>query len=68
MNDFNETFVLAFYNSSLKIELNCYKENISFVVFERRCCRTWQAFHLLIDKTKWVLEDSFKDSCDLKIF
>ena len=44
MNDFNETFVLAFYNSSLKIELNCYKENISFVVFERRCCRTWQAF------------------------
>ena len=54
MNDFNETFVLAFYNSSLKIELNCYKENISFVVFERRCCRTFEMFCDLILKNYWT--------------
>ena len=28
MNDFDKTFVLAYYNSFLKIELNCDKENI----------------------------------------
>ena len=28
MNDFDATFVLAFYNSFMKIELNCDKENM----------------------------------------
>ena len=28
MNDFDKTFVLAFYNSFLKIESNCDKENM----------------------------------------
>ena len=28
MNDFDKTFVHAFYNSLLKIELNCDKENM----------------------------------------
>ena len=28
MNDFDKTFVLAFYNSFLKIKLNCDKKNI----------------------------------------
>ena len=28
MNDFDKTFVLAFYNSFLKLELNCDKENV----------------------------------------
>ena len=27
-NDFDKTFVLAFYNSFLKIELDCDKENM----------------------------------------
>ena len=28
MNDFDKTFVLAFYNCCLKINLNCDKENM----------------------------------------
>ena len=28
MNDFDKTFGLAFYNSFLKIELHCDKENM----------------------------------------
>ena len=28
MNDFDKIFVLAFYNSFLKIKLNCHKENM----------------------------------------
>ena len=28
MNDFDKIFVLAFYNSFLKIRLNCYEENM----------------------------------------
>ena len=28
MNDFDKALVLAFYNSFLKIVLNCYKENM----------------------------------------
>ena len=27
MNDFDKNFVLTFYNSFLKVELNCDKEN-----------------------------------------
>ena len=44
MNDFDKTFVLAFYNSFLKIELNCDKRKLCFfqlhAVFKRRCCLT----------------------------
>ena len=32
MNDFDETFMLAFFNSFLKIKLNCGKENGSRTV------------------------------------
>ena len=41
MNDFDKTFVLAFYNSFLKIKLNCDKKNtlILNAVF-KRCCLT----------------------------
>ena len=32
MNDFDKTFVLAFYNSFFKMKLNCYKNK--YVDFE----------------------------------
>ena len=35
INDFDKTFAIAFYNSFLKIELNCDKENMYCV-----CCLT----------------------------
>ena len=31
INDFDKTFVLAFYNSFLKIKLNCDKKNMSIL-------------------------------------
>ena len=42
MNDFDKTFVLAFYNSFLKLKVNCDKENILILnaVFKTRCCLT----------------------------
>ena len=44
MNDFDKTFVLAFYyNSSLEIEFNFDKENVLILnnaVFKRGCCLT----------------------------
>ena len=43
MDDFHKTFVLDFYNSFLKIELNCDKENVLILIhaiFKRRFCQT----------------------------
>ena len=67
MNDFDKTFVLSFYNSFLKIELNCDKENIvlnkgSFQknIFNLTCA-------LICALKKCGLEDGFKDSCVLEI-
>ena len=42
MNDSDKTFALAFYNSFLKIKLNCEKENtlILNAFLKRRCCLT----------------------------
>ena len=40
MSDFDKTFILAFYNPFLKIELNCDKENmliLNIAVFNRKC-------------------------------
>ena len=40
MSDFDKTFILAFYNTFLKIELNCDKENtliLNIAVFKRKC-------------------------------
>ena len=40
MSDFDKTFVLAFYNPFLKIELNFDKENmliLNIAVFKRKC-------------------------------
>ena len=66
MNDF-ETFVIAFYNSFLKIELNCDKENMIILntssfqkMFSDLTCA------LIYSLTKYVLEDDFKDSSVLK--
>ena len=68
MNDFGKTFVLAFYSSFLKIKLNCDKENIlilNIYSFQKMlsnliCVPTYSP-------SKFVLEDSFKDSSVLKI-
>ena len=43
MNDFDKTFVLTFYNSFLKMNLNWDKENMIVLnteVFKRRYCLT----------------------------
>ena len=47
MNNFDKTFVLAFYTSFLKIELNCDRKNVLIsnktsiqIVFKRGCCLT----------------------------
>ena len=46
MNDFDKTFVLAFYNSFLQIKLNCDKGKrlILNAVFKRRCYLTENVF------------------------
>ena len=36
MNDFDKKCVLEFYNSFLKIELNCNKENINTCSFQKK--------------------------------
>ena len=35
ISDFDKTFVLVFYNSFLKIELNCDKENCGNFIYIR---------------------------------
>ena len=67
MNNFDERFVLAFYNSFLKIELNCYKENMLILntcSFQKR-----MLFNLtcVLIYSKCLLEDGSKDSCVLRI-
>ena len=67
MNGFDKTFVLAFYNSFLKIVLNCDKENM-FILnkcsFQRKIVSNLTCV-LIYSLTKFVLEDVFKDNCVL---
>ena len=68
MNDFDKTFVLAFYNSFLKVELNCNKENILILnkcSFQKMLSNITCV--LIYSLTNCVLEDGFKDCCLLKI-
>ena len=62
MIDFEKTFVLAFYNSFLKIELNCdFKRSLQKNILSNLTSV------LNYSLTKYVLEDGFKDSCVLKV-
>ena len=68
MNDFDKTFVFAFYYSFLKIELNCDKENMKIF---NTCCFQMKMLSnltcvLIYSLPKCVLEDDFKDSCILE--
>ena len=64
ISDFDKTFVLVFYNSFLKIELNCDKENI--ITLQTCCFQKKRLSNLtcvpIYSLTNCVLEDSFKDS------
>ena len=68
MNDFDNVFVLAFYNSLLKIELNFDKEN--FIVntcnFQKMMLSNLTGV-LIYSLTKCVLEYGFKENYVLKI-
>ena len=61
MNDFDKTFGLAFYNSFLKIELHCDKENM---LISNIC--SFQKFWFTHLK-KRVIGDGFNGACVLKI-
>ena len=66
MNNFDKTFVLAFYNSFLKIELNCDKENmfnLNTCSFQKKMLSNLTCV-LIYSLTKRVVED---DSCVLGI-
>ena len=68
MTDFVKTFVLAFYSSFLKIKLNCDKENILILnTYSFQKMLSNLICVLIYSPSKFVLEDSFKDSCVLKI-
>ena len=61
--------VFAFYNSFLKIELNCDKENlITFnkCSFQKKMLSNLTWVLMIYSLTKCVLKDSFKDSSLLK--
>ena len=60
MNDLDNKFGLAFYDSFLKIELNCDKD------FEKEMLPNLTCV-LITSLTKCVLEDGFNNSCVLKI-
>ena len=65
MNDFDKIFVLAFYNSLLKVELNCDKENMLILntcSFQKKMLSN-STCALIYSLTKCVLEDGFKDGC-----
>ena len=69
MNDFDKTFVLAFYNSFLRSELNCDEENMVILnacSFRKKMLSTFTCVQIYL-LTKCFLEDGFKDSCVLKI-
>ena len=68
MNDFGKTFVLAFYSSFLKIKLNCDKENILILnIYSFQKMLSNLICVPIYSPSKFVLEDSFKDSSVLKI-
>ena len=68
MNDFGKTFVLAFYSSFLKIKLNCDKENILILnTYSFQKMLSNLICVPIYSPSKFVLEDSFKDSSVLKI-
>ena len=59
MNDVEKTFVLAFYNSFLKIKLNCDKENMIILntcSFQKRILPNLTCV-LICSLTKLALED-----------
>ena len=63
MGNFDERFVLAFYNSFLRIELKCDKENMFFLntySFQKR-----MLFNLtcVLIYLRCAFEYGFKDSC-----
>ena len=69
MNDFDKTFALSFYNSFLKIELNCNKENMIMLntcSFQKKMLSNLTCV-LIYSLKKCVLEDGFKDCCALNI-
>ena len=69
VNEFDKTCALAFYNYFLKIEFNCYKENMLILntcSFQKNMLSNL-TYVLIYSLKKCVLEDSFKDSCVLKI-
>ena len=69
MNDFDNIFVLAFYNSFLKIELNFDKENFIIVNtcnFQKMMLSNLTGV-LIYSLTKCVLEYGFKENYVLKI-
>ena len=68
-NDFGKTFVLVFYNSFLKIESNCDKENMfisNTCCFQKKMLSNLTCF-LIYSLTKCALEDGFEDICLRKI-
>ena len=59
MNDFDKTFVLAFYSSFLKTKLNCNKENMLILntwSFQKKML-TNLTLVLIYSLTKCVLEN-----------
>ena len=69
-HDFDKKFVLAFYNSFLKIILNCDNEDMLILdtcSFQQKMLSNLPCV-LIFSLTKFVLEDGFKDSCVLKNF
>ena len=64
ISDFDKTFVLVFYNSFQKIELNCDKENI--ITLQTCCFQKKRLSNLtsvpIYSLTNCVFEDGFKDS------
>ena len=59
MNDFDKTFVLAFYNSFMRIRLNCDKENMLILntnSFQKKMLSNLTCI-LIYSLTKCVLED-----------
>ena len=69
MNDFDKTFLSAFYYFFLKIKLNCENKNVlnlNTCSFQRKMFSNLK-YVLIYSLTTRVLEDGFKQSCVLKI-
>ena len=68
MNVFHKASVPAFYDSFLKIDLNCDTENMLILntcSFQKKILSNLTCV-LIYSLPKRVLEDGFKDSCVLK--